>query len=244
MIRLLTALSLCLAAAHGTDREPPNIVWLIGENLTSGDLACYGGEHVYTPHLDGLAREGVRYTNVFATNPACAPSRSAFFIGMYQTTTDTHPMRSHRGDSFRLPEGVRCITHRLRDAGYFTANIKTVGGASVGTGKLDLNFVNEGPIFHENSSEWNELKAKQPFFAVVNSEENEYDITEDIHEIHNLLESPDPLHQDALTRMRAALDTRIIETGDRGAFPEARDIVAPFAGEMHEWFGTPRWVTP
>lgn len=44
--------------------------------------------------------------------------------------------------------------------------------------------------------------------------------------------------------MRAALDTWIVETGDRGAYPEAREIVAPFAGEMHEWFGTPSWVKP
>ncbi len=156
--------------------ERPNILWLIGENLTPGDLASYGGRNVHTPNLDSLAREGVRYTRVFATNPACAPSRSAFFTGMYQTATGTHPMRSHRDDDFRLPDGVRVITHLFRDAGYHTSNIKTAGGASVGTGKLDLNFVNEGPIYHEDSREFDDLKEKQPFFAVVNCEENEYDI--------------------------------------------------------------------
>lgn len=156
--------------------QRPNLLWLIGENLTSHDLGCYGGKDVHTPNLDALAAAGVRYTHVFATNPACAPSRSAFFTGMYQTSTDTHPMRSHRNDDFRLPPGVRPITQRLRDAGYFTANIKTAGGESVGTGKLDLNFINEGPIYDENSSDWSALKPNQPFFAVVNSEENEYDI--------------------------------------------------------------------
>jgi arylsulfatase A-like enzyme len=95
---------------------------------------------------------------------------------MYQTTTDTHPMRSHRTDSYRLPDGVRPVTHRFRDAGYYTANIKTAGGHSVGTGKLDLNFVNEGPIYHDDSHDWSTLRTRQPFFAVVNSEENEYDI--------------------------------------------------------------------
>jgi len=173
--------SLCpalLLAPHAAldAADKPNILWLIGENLTPGDLACFGGKNVHTPNLDALAAAGVRYSGVFATNPACAPSRSAFFTGMYQTTTDTHPMRSHRSDDFHLPPGVRPITHRLRDAGYFTANIKTVGSESVGTGKLDLNFVNEGPIYHANSSEWAALKSRQPFFAVVNSEENEYDI--------------------------------------------------------------------
>jgi arylsulfatase A-like enzyme len=166
--------------AHGfapsSQAEPgkrPNILWLIGENLQH-ELGCYGEPLVRTPHLDRLAAEGARYTRVFATNPACAPSRSAFFTGMYQTTTDTHPMRSHRTDAFRLPAGVRPITHWLRDAGYFTANIKNIGERSVGTGKLDLNFVNEGPIYE--SDDWSALKSRQPFFAVINSHENEYDI--------------------------------------------------------------------
>ncbi|MCB1205989.1 MAG: sulfatase [Verrucomicrobiae bacterium] len=163
--------------SHGAgEPKRPNLLWLIGENLTTSDLACFGGKNVHTPNLDALAASGTRYTRVFATNPACAPSRSAFFTGQYQTSTGTHPMRSHRDDDYRLPPGVRPITHRLRDAGYFTANIKTVDGLSVGTGKLDLNFVNEGPIYHEASDEWSVLKSRQPFFAVVNCEENEYDI--------------------------------------------------------------------
>ncbi|MCX6908665.1 MAG: sulfatase, partial [Verrucomicrobia bacterium] len=157
---------------HGGAKRP-NILWLVGENIKL-DLGCYGETLVHTPNLDRLAADGVRYTHVFSTNPACAPSRSAFFTGMYQTTTDTHHMRSHRNDAFRLPSGVRPVTHWLRDAGYFTANIKTIGDRNVGTGKLDLNFVNEGPIYESN--DWNKLKSRQPFFAVVNSHEVEYDI--------------------------------------------------------------------
>ncbi len=156
----------------GTPRRP-NILWLIGENIDL-DLGCYGEGLVRTPNLDGLAASGVRFTRVFSTSPVCAPSRSAFFTGMYQTSTDTHHMRSHRNDTFRLPPGVRPITHWLRDAGYFTANIKTIGDRNVGTGKLDLNFVNEGPIYE--SEDWEALKSHQPFFAVVNSHEVEYDI--------------------------------------------------------------------
>lgn len=153
--------------------KQPNILWLVGENL-SHDLGCYGAKNVHTPNLDRLAKEGVRFTNVFSTNPACAPSRSAFMLGMYQTTTDTQHMRSHRDDDFKLPAGVRPMTHRLQDAGYTTANLKTVGGKAVGTGKLDLNFVNEGPIYQ--TDDWSALKAKQPFFAQINSHEVEYDI--------------------------------------------------------------------
>jgi len=172
MILRLAVICALVVHAFGAERRP-NILWLIGENLQH-ELGCYGEKLVHTPNLDRLAAEGVRYTRVFSTSPVCAPSRSAFFAGMYQTTTDTHHMRSHRNDAFRLPEGVRPITHWLRDAGYFTANIKTIGEQSVGTGKLDLNFVNEGPIYQ--SDDWSALKSQQPFFAVVNSHEVEYDI--------------------------------------------------------------------
>jgi len=173
-----SSLILCLALAllgfaQAADAEKPNILWIVGENFAL-DLGCYGQENVATPNLDQLAADGVRYTNVFATSPVCAPSRSAFLTGMYQTTTDTHHMRSHRDDDFRLPDGVRPVTHWLQDAGYFTANIKTIGEKEVGTGKLDLNFVNEGPIYQ--SDDWAALKDNQPFFAQINMPEAEYDI--------------------------------------------------------------------
>ncbi len=172
MMRFILS-TLFLGLMSGLQARQPNILWLVGENI-SHDLGCYGAKNVHTPNLDRLAKEGVRFTNVFSTNPACAPSRSAFMLGMYQTTTDTHHMRSHRTDDFKLPQGVRPMTHRLQDAGYTTANLKTIEGKAVGTGKLDLNYVNEGPIYQ--TDDWSALKSKQPFFAQINSHEVEYDI--------------------------------------------------------------------
>lgn len=181
----LTAIVTCISALliattavgnENSEVEPlakPNILWIVGENLKL-DLGCYGAKNVKTPNLDALAVGGVRYTRVFATSPVCAPSRSAFMTGMYQTSTDTHHMRSHRDDDFRLPPGVRPITHWLQDAGYFTANITEIDGQVAGTGKLDLNFVNEGPIYQTN--DWSKLKENQPFFAQINTPEVEYDI--------------------------------------------------------------------
>ena len=184
LVRLLFVLVGCGAAAEpavaagpaaASSPRRPNIVWLIGENL-SLDLGCYGARNVRTPHLDRLAAEGMRFTRAYATNPACAPSRSAFFTGMYQTSIDVHRMRSHRDDDFRLPAGVRPITHLLRDAGYRTSNVCTIGDRTVGTGKLDLNFVREGPIYDDGAADWSPAAAHRPFFAVVNALESEYDI--------------------------------------------------------------------
>ena len=75
--------------ALGQAVKKPNILWIVGENF-SLDLACYGQKNVSTPNLDRLAREGTRYTKVYATSPVCAPSHSALMTGWYATTTDMH----------------------------------------------------------------------------------------------------------------------------------------------------------
>ena len=68
-----------------------------------------------------------------------------------------------------------------------------------------------------------------------------FDTETDPHEINNLATSKKPEHRKALLAMRAALDVWIVETQDRGEFPEPDEIVAPFDKEMHDWFGTPEW---
>ena len=68
-----------------------------------------------------------------------------------------------------------------------------------------------------------------------------FDTEVDPHEIKYLANSKKPEHRKALLAMRTALDTWIVETQDRGEFPEPEEIVAPFDKEMHDWFGTPDW---
>lgn len=171
--RPLMSFFVLLGMIVSLEAKPPNIVWIVAENVKL-DFECYGAKNVRTPNVDTLASEGIRYTHVFSTSPVCAPSRSCFMVGMYQTTTDMHNMRSHREDDYRLPAGVRPITHRLQDAGYATANIVNIGDKVVGTGKLDLNFVNEGELY--NTKSWEELVKQEPFFAMINTPEVEYDI--------------------------------------------------------------------
>lgn len=176
IVALLAATLLMLpitASVETAQARRPNILWIVAENANL-EFGAYGEPLVVTPNIDRLAAEGVRYTRVFSTAPVCAPSRSALMTGFYQTTTDTHNMRSHRSDDFRLPEGARVLTHRLKAAGYVTANVKQIDGEVVGTGKLDLNYVNEGPIYE--TEDWSVLKQRQPFFAQVNMPEAEYDI--------------------------------------------------------------------
>jgi arylsulfatase A-like enzyme len=125
-------------------------------------LSCYGAPAVQTPNLDKLAAQGIRYTNAFTTGPVCSPSRSAMITGMFQTTIGAHNHRSHRDDGYTLPEPVRLITEYFRQAGYFTANVKTAAPGVAGSGKTDFNFQFKNAF---DGSDWNQRKAGQPFFA-------------------------------------------------------------------------------
>jgi N-sulfoglucosamine sulfohydrolase len=165
---LVFAVWLIVSTSQAADR--PNILWLIAEDF-GPHLGCYGEKHVATPHLDGLAQSGVRYANFFTTAPVCSPSRSAFMTGMYQTTIGAHNHRSHRDDGYKLPEGVRVLTDWLRDASYFTANVRELPAelGFRGSGKTDWNFTYEGRPF--DSDKWSDLATHQPFFAQVNFQE-------------------------------------------------------------------------
>jgi arylsulfatase A-like enzyme len=158
-----------VSPGYGAEAQP-NILWLIAEYFVH-HLGSYWTTHFTTPILDRLAADGVRYTRFFTTAPVCSPSRSAFMTGMYQTTIGAHNHRSHRDDGFRLPDGVRLLSDWMRDAGYFTANIRQFPAPIRfrGTGKTDWNFAHDGKPF--DSDRWVDLRAHQPFFAQVNFQE-------------------------------------------------------------------------
>ena len=165
---LLSFFSLALYAAETKSVSRPNILWLIAEDF-GPHLGCYGAKQVSTPVLDRLAAEGVRYTHAYTTAPVCSPSRSAFMTGMYATTIGAH---NHRTPEKKpLPEGVRLLTHWMKDAGYFTANVAQLPASLgfKGTGKTDWNFSFTGAPF--DSRNWNDLRTNQPFFAQINFQE-------------------------------------------------------------------------
>ncbi len=166
-MRIATILFCLVSSVLAAPR--PNILWLIAEDF-GPHLGCCGTKEVWTPNLDKLAADGVRYTRFFAGN-VCSPSRSSFMTGMYAITIGAHNHRSHRDDGYKLPDGVRVLSDWMRDAGYFTANIRELPEACgfKGTGKTDWNFAYEGKPF--DSANWTDLKAHQPFYAQVNFSE-------------------------------------------------------------------------
>lgn len=147
----------------------PNILWLLAEDIGPEALSSSGTPEAKTPVLDQLARDGVRYTRAYTTAPVCSPSRSAFITGMYATAIGAHHHRT--ANKQPLPDGVRTLPDRLREAGYFTANVVTFPAAvqQKGSGKTDWNFKQQGRPF--DGTDWAELKARQPFYAQVNFSE-------------------------------------------------------------------------
>src|SRR5712692_3299706 len=83
---------LCLAAAfllgsagqvQSADARPPNILFILADDLGYGDLGCYGQKQIQTPHLDKMAAEGVRFTQCYAGSTVCAPSRCTLMTGQH-----------------------------------------------------------------------------------------------------------------------------------------------------------------
>ena len=130
----------CSAILHAapTSGQKPNILWLIAEDF-GPHLGCYGTKEVDTPNLDAMAARGMRFTRFYTTAPVCSPSRSAFNTGMYQTTIGAHNHRSHRDDGYTLPQGVKVISDRMRETGYFIANVSQLPPEAgfKGSGKTD-----------------------------------------------------------------------------------------------------------
>lgn len=61
----------------------PNIIFIMADDLGYGDLGCYGGDKISTPHVDQLAKEGSRFTQFYSGSPVCAPARCVLMTSMH-----------------------------------------------------------------------------------------------------------------------------------------------------------------
>jgi len=145
----------------------PNILWIIAEDM-SPDLGCYGNRVVTTPNIDGLAAKGMQFSRVFTTGPACSPSRTALATGVYQTTLGAHHMRYSNELKPALPKPIKILPELMRENGYYTGNIKNIGGT--GSAKDDWQFKVPGKSWDTHS--WDELVKHQPFYAQINSKQS------------------------------------------------------------------------
>ena len=131
---------LCYWALPGTvdswGTEPsrtPNIVLILADDLGWTDLGCYGSDLYQSPHIDGLAKDGMRFTANYSACTVCSPTRAALMTGKYPGRlhiTDWIPGLPPENPKLTVPNFTKhlpyeeiTIAERLKEAGYATASI-------------------------------------------------------------------------------------------------------------------------
>ena len=114
--------------------EKPNVIFILVDDLGYGDLGCYGQKVLKTPHLDQLAKDGMRFTRAYSGSTVCAPSRCVLMTGKH---TGTCSVRSNGPGQLR--DGEETLGTLFKKAGYTTGNF---GKWGIGHQK-DLNNPNQ-----------------------------------------------------------------------------------------------------
>ena len=122
---LKTLLSGSFAARESFAARRPNLILILADDLGYGDIGCYGSPDVPTPHIDSLARNGVRCTDGYVSAAVCSPSRAALLTGRYQQRFghefNSGPVPREAEINFGLPRSEKIFPQYLKASGYATA---------------------------------------------------------------------------------------------------------------------------
>lgn len=126
--------------------RPPNIVYILADDLGYAELGCYGQEKIKTPHLDRLAREGMRFTDHYCGNAVCAPSRCVLMTGKHSGHAFVRNNVAMKlpeelivrygmefGGQQPIPDSEITVAEMLKQKGYATAAIGKWGLGHFGT---------------------------------------------------------------------------------------------------------------
>lgn len=110
--------------------DRPNLLILLADDMGYGDLGCMGSEHLKTPNIDALAKDGILCTQAYVASPVCSPSRAGLLTGRdprrfgYQANLNKGANSyASRPDLLGLPPGEWTMGDHLKAAGYRTALI-------------------------------------------------------------------------------------------------------------------------
>ena len=119
----------------------PNVIFIMSDDQGYADLGCYGSKHLKTPVLDQMAREGMRFTQVYAGSPVCAPTRCSLMTGKHsghirrrdnRSTDDiAHGFRQRKLIPLKTEDYT--MGEMMKDAGYVTGAIGKWGLGNPGT---------------------------------------------------------------------------------------------------------------
>lgn len=109
--------------------QVPNLIWIMADDLGYGELGCYGQKVIATPHIDQMAKEGMRFTHYYSGATVCAPSRCVLMTGQHQGHTRVRGNKAAVG----LTKADISVATVLQKAGYRTACIGKWGLGEYGT---------------------------------------------------------------------------------------------------------------
>ncbi|SDL32757.1 sulfatase family protein [Kriegella aquimaris] len=114
--------------SQNSHKNKPNVIVILTDDQGSIDLNCYGATDLYTPNMDRLAKEGVRFTQFYAGAPVCSPSRAALMTGKTNLRAGLEgnvpiPERAEKNGKHGLPTNQITMAEMLKENGYYTALI-------------------------------------------------------------------------------------------------------------------------
>lgn len=162
---------MCLVA-HASEKAPPNIVFILVDDMGYGDLGCMGCEDIATPNIDRLAHEGVRFTDFYANAPVCSPTRCAFITGQWQQRVGFEWALGYSAERRRLIDGTwHDITTMHHGIGLpperpgIAKIMKSAGYATGCFGKWHLGYDDEfNPIHHGFDEYFGELLGHADYY--------------------------------------------------------------------------------
>lgn len=112
-----------VSGAEAAKTRAPNVLLILVDDLGYGELGCQGNPQIPTPHIDSIAKNGVRCTSGYVSASYCSPSRAGLLTGRYQTRFghELNPVGMHNlNPKAGLPLSERTIADQLKSAGYAT----------------------------------------------------------------------------------------------------------------------------
>lgn len=96
-------------------QSTPNIIFIIADDVSWDDIGTYGNTKIKTPNLDKLAKDGIKFTNMYLTASSCSPSRTSILTGRYPHNTGAAELHTP------LPAHLKFFPELLKQKGYFSA---------------------------------------------------------------------------------------------------------------------------
>ena len=109
------------SSAPGPETSQPNVVLILSDDHGQWAMGCYGQEHVRTPNLDAMARQGVLFSNAMSPAPVCSAARSSFFTGRLPSQHGVHDFLSEAPEyDAQWLENETLLSEKMQTLGYRT----------------------------------------------------------------------------------------------------------------------------